>query len=579
MIKLPLFATILILALGGCATERKSSGVGSGMAPVPTSLRSEFNTVDENASFFGPFLAATQAQQDAEYRKSAEFYLQALKADPNSRYVADRAFFQLLYGGRTEKAAELASQLAAQDVSKDDDLVQLMHVLGAYKNEDWPLVRERLVRYGNAGFGFIVTPLLRAWSYGAEGNVEAAEAALVPLFEDKRLKSIAEEHTAYIFDHLEQYETAKERYVALTQADPPVSLQPAIAYAHMLYRTGEKREAIQFLGGQVTRFRNHNFLLREGSLITNGGRPTQLAATPRGAAGMVFFRLATEFAQGKSAQAAILYARIAAYLVPEVSDVHFLLGRLLAEDGNNDAAAAAYNNVPLDSPVRRLADARRIDVLQAGGRGELAEKLIRNMLGKTPNDMGMLVGLGDLLQRREAYEDSIKYYDRAIATIKKPKQSDWYVYFARAISYESLGNWLQTERNLQQALKINPEQPGVLNYLGYSWIDRGMHIAKAKGMIERAAASRPNDGAITDSLGWVHFLTGDYSAAVTALEKAVRLEPDDITINDHLGDAYWRVGRTIEARFQWQHAIDSGAKGAERAAILEKLEAGLPELS
>jgi len=575
MNKQPLFATLIVLALGGCAPDR----VGSGVASVPTSLRSEFNITDNDESFYGPFLAATQAQQDAEYGKSADYYLQALEADPGSRFVADRAFFQLLYGGRTKKAAELASKLVTQAQPEDDDLIRLMHVLRAYKQEDWPAVRERLGDYGDAGFGFIITPLLEAWSYSAEGDSEAAQHALGPLFKDERLKSIAEEHTAYIFDHLQRYKEAEQYYVALADAEPPVSLQPAVAYAHMLYRTGEKTKALGFLGKQVARFRNHNFLLREGSLITNGTRPTQLAATPRGAAGMVFFRLATEFAQGKSAQAAVLYARIASYLVPEVSDVYFLLGSLLEEEGNTDGAAAAYNAVPIDSPLRPLADARRIDVFQAGGRRELAEKLTRNMLQKTPDDIGLLVGLGDLLQQREAFEESLAYYDRAIAGIEKPKQSDWYVYFARALSYESLGNWPQTESNLQKALVISPNQPGVLNYLGYSWIDRGENIAEAKTMIESAAAARPDSGAITDSLGWVYYLTGDYAAAVVTLEKAVRLEPNDVTINDHLGDAYWRVGRTIEARFQWRHALDSGAEGDERAVIQQKLDIGLPGLT
>jgi len=573
MIKQPFLAILLGLALAGCATD------GSGSGSVPTSLRSEFKSVDENVSFFGPFLAATQAQQEAEHQKSADYYLQALAADPESQFVADRAFFRLLYSGRTEKAAELAAKLAKKKLHADDDLVQLMYVLSAYKKEDWPEVRARLEGYGESGFGFIVTPLLTAWSYGGEGDIVAAQNALEPLLENERLKSIAEEHTAYLFDYLQHYDAARERYIALAEAEPPVSMQPTAAYAYMLYRLDEKTDALRFLGQQVTRFSNRNFLLREGSLITNGKRPTQLAATPRGAAGMIFFRLATEFAQGKSVQAAILYARIATYLVPEVSDVHFLLGSLLEDQGNTDAAAAAYNNVPNDSPLKPLADSRRIDVFQAGGRQGLAEKLTRTMLLKKPEDIGMLVGLGDLLQRREAFEESLTYYNRAVAHIGKAKPSDWYVYFARALSYEQLGNWAETESNLRAALKISPNEPGVLNYLGYSWIDRGINIPEAKDMIERAAAARPDDGAITDSLGWVHFLTGDYVAAVAALEKAVKLEPDDITINDHLGDAYWRVGRTLEARFQWRHAIDSGAEGNERTVIMDKLEIGLPGLS
>jgi len=573
MNKQPLLAILFTLALGGCGVQT----VTQDSAPVPTSLYSEFKVLDESNSFYGPFLAATQAQQDSEYSKSAEFYLEALKADPSSKFVADRAFFQLLYAGQLNKAAEVASQIIDAGGAEDDDLARLMHVLDAYKREEWSSVRERLGTGTPSGFGFIFTPLLRAWSYGAEGNLEEAKRALEPLFKDPRLKAIAEEHTAYILDHLGQYDAAAQQYVSLTETNPPVSLQPAIAYAHMLYRNGKKAKAHSFLGEQIVRFKNHNFLLREGSRIAKGESPTQLSTTPQGAAGMVFFRLANEFAQSKSNQASVLYARIASYLTPEVADIHFLLGEQLERGGNTDAAAAAYNNVPAKNMMRRIADARRIDVLRMGGRSALAEELIRNKLRQSPEDLGMLIGLADILQRREAYEESLYYYDKAIAKIKKPKPNDWSLYFARAMSHEGMGDWPKAEKDLQSALKINPNQPAVLNYLGYTWIDKGIHISKAKKMIEDAAIARPDDGFIADSLGWVYYLTGDMEKAVTVLERAVRLEPDDVTINDHLGDAYWKVGRKIEARFQWRHAIDSGAEGSDLEALLQKLEAGIKE--
>jgi len=562
---------VLCAALAGCGNQTVLHGV----APVPSTLYSEFKTEEATDSVYGPFLAATQAQHEANYSKSADYFLEALAADPGSKYVADRAFFQLLYGGRTAKAAELATQIANTGIGEGDDLVRLMHVLAAYKAENWDTARSRLAEGPLSGFGFLISPLLHAWSYAADGDTEAAKLALEPLKQDEKLRSIAEEHNAYLLDYMGQFDVAETQYTALVTANPPISLQPAIAYTYMLYRTGKKTEASGFLRGQLKRFNNHNFLLREGSEITRGGAPSQLAATPNGAAGMVFFRLATEFAQGKSVQAAILYARIASYLTPDVSDIYFLLGELLEQEGNTDAAAAAYNSVPLDSSMRRFADARRIDVLRIGGRTELAEELIRNRLRQSPKDLNMLRGLANILQQREAFSDSILYYDQAINSIRKIRDRDWSLFFSRAMSYEGLGDWESAEKDLELALKASPGQPIVLNYLAYSWIEKGQHIEKAKQMIETAAAARPEDGFITDSLGWVYYLIGDYEESVEVLEKAVRLEPDDVTINAHLGDAYWRVGRKIEARFQWRHAVDNGAEGEELAALLQKLDIGI----
>lgn len=568
----PLKVSLVALAVGGCTTSTQNPNI----APVTNPLHSEFAGVDEDRSFYGPFLAATQAQHDSNHYESARFYMEALDADPTSRFVADRAFFQLLVSGRMDDAAALSLKII-QAEDGDDDLVRLMYTLEAYKRQDWAAVRERLGGAISSGFGFIISPLLTAWSHAGEGNLAEAQKALDKLALNERLKPLAQEHFAYILDYLGERELAAEQYVSLTSSDAPASLQPAVAYAYLLYQGGEEQKARAFLGEQAERFNNHTFLLREGNRIAAGGKPTQAVATPRGAAGMVFFRLATEFSQGNSPQAALVYYRIAAYLTPEVTDIYFMLGSLLERLGNVDGAAAALNAVPPTSPLRKLATARRIEVLRAGGKFALAEELLRQGLSEKPNDYEMLVGLADLLQQQDMFEESLVYYDQAIALVKKPVRRDWIVFFARGVSHERIGQWAKAEKDLETALSLSPKEPSVLNYLGYSWIDRGTKIEQAKAMIEEAVKARPEDGFIVDSLGWVYYLIGDYAAAVTTLEKAVRLEPDDTTINDHLGDAYWRVGRKIEARFQWQHALDGGVAEEDRQTIIDKIEGGLAD--
>ncbi|MBL4790190.1 MAG: tetratricopeptide repeat protein, partial [Kordiimonadaceae bacterium] len=436
-----------------------------------------------------------------------------------------------------------------------------------------------LANQNSDGFSYIFAPLLTAWSYAAEGDFPAAELALASFNDDKRLKPLAQEHAAYMLDYLGEYDAAKARYKQVTSKMPPVSLQPAVAYAHLLYRHGEKKQALSFLAKQAMRFDNPPFLLRQGRIIASGGKPSNIATTPLKAGGAIFFRLANELSQGRSQKAAILYARIASYLTPDHSNVHILLARLLESTGNVTAAADALAQVGETNEARGYADIRRVEVLQAAGQNVLAEKLTRELLVKAPRNPQLLLGLGDLLRLRQADAESLVYYNRAVSSLGTSNELNWVAYFARAMVYEKLGDWPRAEQDLETALQISPDEPTLLNYLGYSWIDRGAHIVKAKIMIEKAAAIKPNDGFITDSLGWVYFLTADYSAAVTTLEKAVRLEPGDVTINDHLGDAYWKVGRRIEARFQWRHALDNGAKDKERALILAKLDTGLLEAS
>ncbi|WP_417460193.1 tetratricopeptide repeat protein [Kordiimonas sp.] len=572
----PITTIFLALALVACTTEAPKRQM---TAPVSGSLHSEFEARDDGASFYGPFVAATLAQHNEEYAEAARYYLSALSSDPDSRFVADRAFFQLLYAGRMEDAGKLAVNLQEREGGSNDDLVRIMYVLEAYHRQDWPEVRNRLSATSDTGFGFLVSPILEAWSHAAEQDLPGAEAALAPLLSDPRLKSIGEEHKAYILDHLQHYEAATTAYLALANAEKPSSYQPMVAYAHMLFQQGDTVGARDFLGEQTKRFNNNTFLLRESMRMSAGYPPSQDAATPNGAAGAMFYSLGSEFAHGQSSQAAVVYMRIASYLMPEVAEIYLLLGDLLERLEIPAAAASAYASVPDISPLRQLAHIKHIGALRSAGETGAAEDLVRRGLREDPNDQTLLVTMGDILRERKDYTEAIVYYGQAIDQLKQPRSSDWFVFFARGVCFEQLGDWGKAEADLVSALRLKPNEPSVLNYLGYSWIDRGKNVDEAKGLIEKAIEQTPNDGFIMDSFGWVHYLTGDFSQAVDLLEQAVRLEPTDPTINHHLGDAYWRVGRKIEARFQWRHALDSEPTETEKTEILQKLAAGLPELS
>ena len=153
----------------------------------------------------------------------------------------------------------------------------------------------------------------------------------------------------------------------------------------------------------------------------------------------------------------------------------------------------------------------------------------------------------------------------------------WVTYYYRGICFERSKQWSKAEADMRKALELQPEQPHVLNYLGYSWIDQGINLDEGMKMIKRAVEQRPDDGYIVDSLGWAYYRIGNFEDAVKHLERAIDLKPEDPTINDHLGDAYWRVGRTLEAKFQWAHARDLKPEPEELPKIEAKIENGLPE--
>jgi Flp pilus assembly protein TadD len=208
-------------------------------------------------------------------------------------------------------------------------------------------------------------------------------------------------------------------------------------------------------------------------------------------------------------------------------------------------------------------------------RKEQAFELLESQAAAEPERIQALVQLGNLLRGDEQYDRAERAYTRAVERLGTPERDNWTLVYARGIVHERIKQWPQAEADFFKALELEPEQPLVLNYLGYSWVDKGVRLDEARGMLDRAVAARPNDGYIVDSMGWVHYRLGEYAQAVASLERAVELEPGDPVINDHLGDAYWRVGRQREARYQWRTVLALAPEPDLKARIETKLQQGL----
>jgi Flp pilus assembly protein TadD len=197
---------------------------------------------------------------------------------------------------------------------------------------------------------------------------------------------------------------------------------------------------------------------------------------------------------------------------------------------------------------------------------------------RDPQDLKPLDALGAIMRGHKRYDEAIGYYTKAIGIIKKPEPRHWSYFYARGTSYERVHKWPQAEADLQQALKLSPDEAMILNYLGYSWVDQNKNLKAGMALIEKAVKLKPDDGYIVDSLGWAHYRTGNFKEAVKWLERSVELRPDDPILNDHLGDALWRVGREREAAFQWYQALTLKPEPEDAEKIQKKLTSGLPAL-
>ena len=309
--------------------------------------------------------------------------------------------------------------------------------------------------------------------------------------------------------------------------------------------------------------------------VSDGEKLPPLIDSSQAGAAEALYGLGASIGRRGGEDLALIYLQLALYLEPSHAMALLSLGDLYEDLKKPDLAIKAYERVPTNSPLARNAQIQMAVDLDALDRTDEAKKSLEHVVADRPKDLEAIVELGNIQRGRKEFADCANTYGKAIDTLPKPEKSNWVMFYFRGICYERSHQWPAAEADMKKALELFPEQPLVLNYLGYSWVDQGVHMDQGMDMIRRAVEQRPDDGYIVDSLGWAYFRTGNYDEAVKNLERAVELKPEDPTINDHLGDAYWRVGRVLEAHFQWTHAKDLKPDPEDLPKIEAKLKDGL----
>jgi Flp pilus assembly protein TadD len=357
----------------------------------------------------------------------------------------------------------------------------------------------------------------------------------------------------------------------------PNDMRLVEAYAGWAGRNGAKDTAIKTIEAYQKIVPRHPLILEAKARIKRGARPALIVNSPQEGAAEALYGMGTWISRRGGEDLGLVYLQLALYLQPTHPLALIALADLYSAVKKPELAIKLYERVPANSPMRRNANIQLAIDLDGLERTDEARKLLDKLIAKEPNDVEAVLALGNILRGRKKYPECADVYSKAIATITSAQKSDWLVYYFRGICFERARQWDQAEADLKKALELFPEQPQVLNYLGYSWIDQGVNLDEGMRMIRRAVEQRPEDGYIIDSLGWAYYRLGQYDEAVKHLERAVELKPEDPTINDHLGDVYWRVGRLHEAKFQWSHAKDLKPEPEELPKIEEKLKVGLTD--
>jgi tetratricopeptide (TPR) repeat protein len=578
---------ICVLALGA-ALAACSAGVAglsdaSGAAGSPGVAADAANRVGSDTprragmnvgvSSSGNYLAGRHASNMRDFESAADYMAKALSENPKNPILMRQTYRLKLANGEIAGTEALAKRIIAAD--RAAPLANLGLVVEDAKSGRFGAAEKRLAGIPVQGLNSFFVPLLRAWSLAGLKRYDRAVAALAPMTSLTGFAVLHDLHTGLIQD-LAGKKT--EAIASLERADKENSqsaLRVVQALGSLYERTGQPDKARTLYRKYISE--NPDSVVLEPALdrLTRGKLAEPLVTTARQGMAEALLNIGGTLSGGNTGELAMICGRLALYLQPNLGLARMLVAGVLESDGREAEANAQYDKVPRGSPLSWLARLRKAANLDSTGETDKAIAQLKAMAAEKPDRVDALINLGDLLRVHKRFDESVAAYDEAVKRLGKLTPRYWSLLYSRGIALERSNRWDRAEKDLLEALRLNPDQPYVLNYLGYSWVDKGEHLPRARDMIEKAVELRPTDGYIVDSLGWLYFRTGRYKDAVDQLERAVELKPEDPVINDHLGDAYWRAGRTAEARYQWQRALALEPETDLASALRAKLVKGL----
>src|SRR5438876_7530543 len=554
--------------------------------PGPLAAQTPGHPADNSAQFpnsrdlksltmSGSYLAARHASVERDAASAAAFYRSALRTDPKNNELLDRAFISSVADGDVDEAVKLAERILTVD--KSNRVARLVVGVQDLKLKKYAAAQLNINQSIRGPITDLVATLLSGWAIYGAGDTKAAVASIDKLTGPEWHPIFKDLHAGMMLDLAGKKKDAGTRFERAYKLDDSM-LRVAESYARWLSRNKDDTAAAGIYQAFDKKLARHPLVL-EGLRETKAGKKMPpLVDSPQAGAAEALYGIGASLTRRGGEDLALVYLQLALHLVPNHPLALLSLADLYESVKKPQMAIKVYERMPASSPLKRNAQIQLATNLDAADRSDEAIKILKGVTAEAPKDIEAIMALGNIERGRKKFSDCATTYTLAIDA--QPGVSDkntWVTYYYRGICEERSKQWSKAETDMRKALELQPEQPHVLNYLGYSWIDQGINLDEGMKMIKRAVEQRPDDGYIVDSLGWAYYRIGNYEDAVKNLERAIDLKPEDSTTNDHLGDAYWRIGRTLEAKFQWAHARDLKPEPEELPKIEAKIENGLPD--
>lgn len=550
---------VVAVAVGACSPRPEDEAQRAAQAGQPGKARSALSA----------FLAGRFAQAGGDTKAAAEYFTAALRHDPDNVELMQRAFTLLVAEGRIADATPLAERLLAFD--SDAAFPLLVVGIKEARAGRFAEAESRFAALPKRGVNTFLVPLLTAWSRAAAGKTDSAMEALAKLDETKGLDALKAYHSGLINDIADRPDAAGKAYeVALGSQ---LSIRSIEAAGSFYQRRGEPQRA-QALYRRYEEEHPGTMLFDGERMLKAGPAIARSVGDPVAGMAEALFDVASLMRQNNAGDLSLLFARLALSVKPDFPLAQVMVADVLASQDRLAEANVLYRALSPESPAHAYGRLRAAMNLDEMGRTDAALAELDELAKAHPDEIDALVTKGDVLRRKKRFAEAAQAYDAALARVGQPEARHWPLVYSRGIAYERSKQWPKAEADFLKALALKPDQPDVLNYLGYTWVDMGMNLEKGRTMLEKAVEQRPRDGAIVDSLGWALYRLGDFQGAVKQLERAVELKPEDPTVNDHLGDAYFQVGRDAEAMVQWKRALSLDPEPEQIEPLKEKIRTG-----
>jgi len=529
----------------------------------------------EVRSLLGSYLAGRIARGQHDSEAAARYYGRALLSDPSNEALMEQALLMEMTEGRHEEAISLARALvAAQPTHR---VGRLVLALAEAKAGRFETAGDHFKSSSTGILGELTGALGRAWMLAARGDHKAAVDVLDNVKQAEWPQLFLRYHKALILDVAGRRSEARAVYERNFKSDAR-TLRTTLAYVHHAAAAGDMKLARAILDEHAKKVGGNLHPLAKAAIeqVRANKRMSLLVSNATEGLAEAFYGLGELLSGEGGVNVGSIYLQMSLYLKDDAPLALAALASISETTRRFDVANAYYDRIPKGSPLQSSIDIRKAINLNQIDKVDEAQVLLESLAKADPADIRPLDALGNIMRGRKRFQEAIDYYTRAIALVgAKPEAKHWTYFYARGTSFERLKRWPQAEADLQRAMQLSPDQPLVLNYLGYSWVDQNRNLKQGLSLIEKAVSLKPEDGYIVDSLGWAHYRLGNFKEAAKYLERAVELKPEDPVLNDHLGDALWRVGRKLEARFQWQQALTLKPEPEDEAKIKQKLADGL----